>query len=128
MVSSSSRAESPNLEWSPPDASQRAAAARRKTQACPDPRPDLGFRGQPCDQRQLTGLFYHQDNGQAHGAAQQGRLDVFLILVSVANDQGFLVFQHRQNGQQFRLRACLETVVVRLSQSAQLLPRPAAAG
>ena len=64
------------------------------------------------DQRQLGRLLHDQDDVAAELRGEEGRLDIFLVLVAVADDQGLLVLQHGHDGQQLGLRAGLEPVVV----------------
>ncbi len=65
------------------------------------------------DQLQLCRLLHHQDHLGPEPRGHQGSLDVLLVLVAVADDQGFFVVQQGHDRQQLGLRSRFEAVMVR---------------
>ena len=98
-----------------PVAARRFPASRslgRQLDAHADARPDADLLGGLGDQRQLGELLDDDQHRAPQLGGHQRRLDVLLVLVAVADDEGLLVVEHRHDRQQLRLRARLQAVVV----------------
>ncbi len=80
--------------------------------ADPDARPDAELLGRVGDELQLRELLDDDENRTAELRGGERGLDVLLVLVPVADDEGFLVVEHGHDGEQLRLRARLQAVVV----------------
>ena len=65
------------------------------------------------DVLELRGLLDDEDDGLAHLRREQCGLDVLLVLVPVADDQGFIVLMDRHDREELGLGARLEAVVER---------------
>jgi len=98
-----------------------AGAARRQPGADPERRLDLDALGDAMDLLELGRLLDDEDHRAAHLGRQERGLDVLLVLVAVADDQGFLVGVDRHDREQLGLAAGLEAVVERTPELDDLL-------
>ena len=73
------------------------------------------------DEIELRRHFEHEDDLQAHFLRVEGEIDELLILVAIAHDVGLRVVHVGQRGDQFRLAAGFETVVIFAAVTGDLL-------
>ena len=73
------------------------------------------------DQLELGRLLDDEDDRPAQLGGHQRGLDVLLVLVAVADDERLFVVEHRHDGEQLRLGAGLQAVVVRAAELDDLL-------
>ncbi len=73
------------------------------------------------DERQLVGHLHHEDAGEADLGGVEAEVDELLVLVAVADEHRLLVAHHAHGGDQLRLGAGLETVVVARAELGDLL-------
>src|SRR5581483_10050269 len=64
------------------------------------------------DELELARLLDDEDDVPAELGGEERRLDVFLVLVAVADDERVLIIEHGHDGEELRLGAGLEAVVV----------------
>jgi hypothetical protein len=96
-------------------------AARRQPGADAERRLDLHALGDAVDLVELGWLLDDEDHRAAHLRREERGLDVLLVLVAVADDQGFLVGVDRHDREELRLAAGLEPVMERPPELDDLL-------
>ncbi len=96
-------------------------AARRQTRANAERRLDLDALADAVDLIELRGLLDDEDDGLAHLRREQRGLDVLLVLVAVADDDGLVVLVDRHDGEELGFAARLEAVVERPAELDDLL-------
>jgi hypothetical protein len=73
------------------------------------------------DQIELGGHFEHEDDLQAHLLRIQRQIDELLVFVTIAHDVGLRVVHVGQRGDELRLAAGLEAVVILAAIAGDLL-------
>ena len=74
-----------------------------------------------CNPLQLVELLHHKENAAAHLLCQQGKLNVAVVLVAVADYERVAVGVHCNHGVKLGLRAGLKANVVALSVACDFL-------
>jgi hypothetical protein len=85
---------------------------RRELHSHPDARRDTGALRNLGDERELGGFLDDEDDGAAELRKGERGLDVLLILVAIAHDEGVLVVEQCHHREQLRLATRLEPVGV----------------